>query len=98
MFHQFQQVHTGLVALLRHLMGGEEKPYYGSGVLGDMLCPAEEPLTISLQVGLVVRRHMPFHRTVLVGTAMEPQMRDNASPGKERSPPWSGLDVHPPFA
>ena len=68
---QFQQCHTGLVALLLHLVGGEKEPYHSSGVLADLLCPADETLAIPLQVGLVVRRHMALHRAVLVGTAME---------------------------
>ena len=68
---QFQQCHTGLVALLLNLMGGEEKPHHGSGMLTNLLRPAEETLPIPLQVGLVVRRHMALHRAVLVGTAME---------------------------
>src|SRR5699024_8884217 len=69
---QFQQGHTGLVALLLYLVGGEKEPYHSSGVLADLLCPADETLAIPLQVGLVVRRHMVLHRAVLVGTAMEP--------------------------
>lgn len=58
---QFQQGHTGFVALLLHLVGGEKEPYYGSGVLADLLCPADKTLSIPLQVGLVVRRHMVLY-------------------------------------
>ena len=57
---QFQQGHTGLVALLLHLVGGEKEPYHGSSVLADLLRPADETLAIPLQVALVVRRHMPL--------------------------------------
>lgn len=82
---QFQQGHTGFVALLLLLVGGEEKPYHGSGMLSDLLCPAEETLAVPLQVGLVVRRHMVLHRAVLVGTAMETQVRGNRVPAKKIS-------------
>lgn len=68
---QFQQCHTGLVALLLYLVGREEYPHNSSGVLTDLFCPADETLAIPLQVGLVVRRRMALHRAVLVGTAME---------------------------
>ena len=68
---QFQQCHTGLVALLLYLVGREEYPHNSSGVLADLFCPADETLAIQLKVGLVVRRHMALHRAVLVGTAME---------------------------
>ena len=64
-------------------MGGEKEPYHSSGVLADLLCPADETLAILLQVGLVVRRHMVLHRAVLVGTAMEPQVRGDPGSGKE---------------
>src|SRR5699024_4230846 len=80
---QFQQGHTGLVALLLNLMGGEEKPHHGSGMLADLLRPAEETLAIPLQVGLVVRRHMFLYRAVLVGTALETQVRGNPGTGKK---------------
>src|SRR5699024_3428617 len=80
---QFQQGHTGLVALLLHLVGGEKEPYHSSGVLADLLCPADDTLAIPLQVGLVVRRHMFLYRAVLVGAAMEPQMGSDASPCKK---------------
>ena len=48
-----QKVH-GLVTLLLHLVGGEEKPYHGSGVLADLLCPADKTLPVPLQVCLVI--------------------------------------------
>ena len=80
---QFQQGHTGLVSLLLHLVGREEKAYHGSGVLANLLCPADETRAVPLQVGLVVRRHMVLHRAVLVGTAMETQVRGNPGPGEE---------------
>ena len=67
----FQRGHNGLVGLLLHLMSGEEKPYHGSSVLANLLCPANETLATPLQVDLVIRRHMVLHRAVLVGTAME---------------------------
>ena len=72
---QFQQGHTRLVALLLHLVGGEKNPHHGGGVLADLLRLADETLAVPLQVGLVVRRHMVLHRAVLVGTAMETQVR-----------------------
>src|SRR5699024_6926920 len=80
---QFQQGHTGLVTLLLHLVGGEEKPYHGSGVLADLLCPADKTLPVPLQVGLVIRRHMVLRRAILVGAAMETQVRGNPGSGKE---------------
>ena len=49
----------------------------------DLLRPANKPRSISLQVCLVLRRHMAFYCTVLIGTAMEPQMGGNARPCKE---------------
>ena len=64
-------------------MGREEKPHHGSGVLANLLRPADETLTIPLQVGLVVRRHMVLHRAVLVGTAMKPQMRGDTGAREE---------------
>ncbi len=80
---QFQQGHTGLVALLLHLVGREEKPHHSSGVLADLFRPAEETLTIPLQVALVIRGHMAFHRAVLVGTAVETQVRGDPGTREE---------------
>ena len=48
---QFQQGHTGLVALLLYLIGREKEPYHGSGVLADLLRPADETLAIAGRPG-----------------------------------------------
>lgn len=40
-------------------------------------------LTIPLLVGLVVRRHMSLHRTVLIGVVIVAQIGSNASPSKK---------------
>ena len=80
---QFQQGHAGFIALLLHLVCGEKEPCHSSGVLADLLCPAEKTLAIPLQLCLVVRWHMLLHRAVLVGTAVKPQMGDDTGTGKE---------------
>ena len=80
---QLQQGHTGLVALLLHLVGGEKESYHGSSMLTNLFRPADKPLAVLLQVGLVVRRHMALQRAVLVGAAVEPQMGSDTGSGEE---------------
>ena len=47
------------------------------------ICPADETLAVPLQVYLVVRRHMLLYRTVLVGMAVETQVRGDPGTGEE---------------
>ena len=54
-------------------------------MLTNLFRPADETLTIPLQVGLVVRRHMLLHCAVLIRAAMESQMAGDAGARKKIS-------------
>ena len=66
-----------------HLVGGEEKTYHRSRMLAHLLRPTKKALSIPLQIGLVIRRHVLLCGAVLAGTAMEAQMGGDAGTSEE---------------
>lgn len=48
-------------------------------MVSDFSRPLGEALAVPLHIVLVVRRHMIFHCVVLMGSAIEPEVRANAN-------------------
>ena len=71
---QFQQCHTGLVALLLYFVAAENGLDSDLRVAADFTGPVNEPFTIPLDILLVLWRHMLLDRTVLVKPSVQPGM------------------------
>jgi hypothetical protein len=68
---QLQQTHTGFISLLFDFEGSKNGFDRRNGMGPDFLGPFNKAITISLQVFLMILRHMCLKHTVLVGAAIE---------------------------
>ena len=71
---QFQQCHTGLVALLLYFVAAENGLDSDLRVAADFTGPVNEPFTVPLDILLVLWRHMRLDRAVLVKPSVQPGM------------------------
>lgn len=72
---EFQKLHTDFAALLLDLVASENGSDNSFGIVPDLSRLFYEVLAVPLHVLLVVRRHVVFHRAVLIRPAIESGVR-----------------------